>query len=82
MGPLPPHPYPKLGLPTLLARSRGELRWDETLQLQPHLVGVPPAGWVPNHQVAAFPNCSAFCRPTSWFLIPMAVNRAISMWTP
>ena len=44
-GASPPHPYPKLGLPTLLARSRGELRWDETLQLQPHLVG-GDSGWM------------------------------------
>ena len=30
---------------TLLARSQGELRWDETLQLQPHLVG-GGSGWM------------------------------------
>ena len=30
---------------TLLARSRGELRWDEALQLQPHLVG-GGSGWM------------------------------------
>ena len=30
---------------TLLASSRGELRWDETLQLQPHLVG-GGSGWM------------------------------------
>ena len=29
----------------LLARSQGELRWDETLQLQPHLVG-GGSGWM------------------------------------
>ncbi len=30
---------------TLLARGQGELRWDETLQLQPHLVG-GGSGWM------------------------------------
>ncbi len=30
---------------TLLARGHGELRWDETLQLQPHLVG-GGSGWM------------------------------------
>ena len=30
---------------TLLARSQGELRWDEILQLQPHLVG-GGSGWM------------------------------------
>ena len=30
---------------TLLARGRGELRWDETLELQPHLVG-GGSGWM------------------------------------
>ena len=30
---------------TLLARSQGDLRWDETLQLQPHLVG-GGSGWM------------------------------------
>ena len=80
-GASPPHPYPKLGLPTLLARSRGNSAGMKPCNCNPTWWGAP-AGWVPNHQVAAFPNCSAFCRPTSWFLIPMAVNRAISMWMP
>ena len=51
---------------TLLARGKGELRWDEPLQLQPHLVG-GGSGWM------------GFDPPGSRFPLHMAAREMITV---